>query len=246
MASLAGSGAVSAQAALAAALSKHPARPFEDAEFETGLKIPSHGIKSLYAAKQQTKGKKVDSWARLSAMGGGGVDGSLLQLREGPAEVTDGWLMGALGMVSTNTRLTDALVASAPPEVGMHVVRLYKDGEWINVTVDDVLPCHGKHKPAYSSNAEPRDGPAALVQKALAKLYGCYEQLRNGRVGAALVDLTGGSSDKVYLRDGLSGADGALKQPQIVAADEIASGAMWTRLSTRLAQARTDYTLMTW
>ena len=53
----------------------------------------------------------------------------------------------------------------------------------------------------WHEDATQRDGPAALIQKALAKIYGCYEHLNNGRVGAALVDLTGGASDKVYLRE---------------------------------------------
>ena len=89
----------------------------------------------------------------------------------------------------------------------------------------------GKLKLAYSANAEPRDGPVALISKALAKLYGCYELLKVGRVGDALEDLTGGYKDKIYLRDGVRAADGSLKQPDICVADEIASGVLWVRLS---------------
>jgi hypothetical protein len=127
------------------------------------------------------------------------------------------------------------MLASAPAKQGLHAVRLYKDGTMRGVHVDDQIPCHGgRLKPAYSCNTEPRDGPAALIQKALAKVYGCYEHLNNGRVGAALVDLTGGASEKVYLRDGLAGADGTEKQAAVQALDDIESGAMWTRLSAHL------------
>eukprot|EP00965_Chrysotila_dentata_P014256 472151-Pleurochrysis_carterae.AAC.5 len=73
----------------------------------------------------------------------------------------------------------------------------------------------GKKQPAFSSNAEPSDGPVLVIQKALAKLYGCYEHLNVGRVGAALEDLTGGVSDKIYLRDDIVGANGVNKQPHL-------------------------------
>ena len=40
---------------------------------------------------------------------------------------------------------------------------------------------------------------ALLVEKAMAKLYGCYEDLNGGRVGDALEDLTGGIGYKFRL-----------------------------------------------
>mgnify|MGYP002831692900 CR=1 FL=1 len=105
--------------------------------------------------------------------------------------------------------------------------------EWSTVIVDDQLPCHGKKKPIFSTNVDPGGGPLAAISKALAKMYGCYEHLNGGRVGSALEDLTGGVSDKIYLRDGILGADGLEKQPQINCTDEMAGGVegqMWGRL----------------
>ena len=92
------------------------------------------------------------------------------------------------------------------------------------------MPCHGKKRPLYSTNVDPAAGPVAAAQKALAKMYGCYEHLSGGRVGAALEDLTGGICDKLYLRDGVAAADGSPKQPHIHIADELSSGALWERL----------------
>ena len=69
---------------------------------------------------------------------------------------------------------------------GLHAMRFFKDGVWTTVVVDDLIPCHGKLKPNFSTNSEPRDGPVALLQKGLAKLYRCYEHLDSGRVGSAL------------------------------------------------------------
>ena len=38
------------------------------------------------------------------------------------------------------------------------------------------------------------------MEKAYAKLHGCYEILNGGSMAEALVDLTGGASDKYNLR----------------------------------------------
>lgn len=77
----------------------------------------------------------------------------------------------------------------------------------------------------------PRHFPPLL--QALAKLYGSYSHLDSGRVGAALEDLTGGISDKIYLRDGATTPTGAPKQT-LHATAEIASGEMYRRLKALL------------
>jgi len=178
---------------------------------------------------------KVDSFGRLASMSGKGgatslgftVPSSLMEYRRG---LRDLQLLNAIAMVQTRRGLMERLLGYADESLGMHAVRLFKDGEWRTVVVDDQIPCHGKLKPAYSTNVDPRDGPVAIIEKALAKLYGCYELLANGRVGLALEDLTGGFKDHLYLVDGVMGKHGVRKQPDIRAADEVASGAMWARL----------------
>ena len=109
-------------------------------------------------------------------------------------------------------------------------MRLFKDGEWRTVVVDDQIPCHGKLKAAYSTNMDPRDGPVAVLEKAFAKLYGCYEHLQNVSVGGALEDLTGGYKDRLYLVDGVTDVNGARKQPDFSAAEDLRSGVFWSRL----------------
>ena len=107
-----------------------------------------------------------------------GGAGSLFVKREG---LSDGWLLSALGMVGRAPSSSSAWSRSEARQ-RMHAVRLHKEGRWVTTVVDDLMPCHGKGTLAYSSNASPRDGAVALVQKALAKLYGCYEHLNTGRV----------------------------------------------------------------
>ena len=40
-----------------------------------------------------------------------------------------------------------------------------------------------------------------MLEKAYAKLHGCYEVLNGGSMAEALVDLTGGASEKYNLKD---------------------------------------------
>jgi hypothetical protein len=57
----------------------------------------------------------------------------------------------------------------------------------------------------------------SLMEKAYAKLHGCYYALDGGNTTEALVDLTGGAGMKMKLAD-----------PKY--AEEAASGALWERL----------------
>ena len=233
---------------------------FEDPDFSARIRTAnakqeyqSNG-KALYVSGMpSSKAKKVDSWARLEQLVSQGGSGDLATfrapasgqavsqfvLREGLA---DTWLAAALGMVCVRPDLVASLLVpfSSQKGSGMHALRVFKDGAWRTVVVDDLIPTQGRSRPpppAYSSSVEPAEGPLSIVQKALAKMYGCYEHLSNGRVGMGLADLTGGVSEAIYLRDGVvSQLDGAEKQPQLQAGVEIQSGAMWVRLQGLLQQ----------
>jgi len=231
---------------------------FSDVDFQ--CRIPTGSAKGdftpnprvLYISGSAPKNaKKVDNWARLEELGGaehdpgtfrvptsGLLGGSQFVLRNGLA---DTWLAAAVGMVCTRPDLVQQLLQHSEAGAGLHALRFFKDGAWTSVAVDDLVPCHGRRvkeqQPAYSSSEQPGAGPLSLVQKALAKLYGCYEQLHTGRVGWALEDLTGGVSECIYLRDGVASAfDGTPKQPQLQAIQEITDGTMYRRLAGLLEQ----------
>ncbi|XP_069829576.1 calpain-10 isoform X2 [Dendropsophus ebraccatus] len=74
---------------------------------------------------------------------------------------------------------------------GCFTCRFWRFGRWVEVTIDDRLPCLG-HKLCFSHCQDQEAFWLPLLEKAYAKLHGCYEALWAGQVVDALVDLTGG------------------------------------------------------
>ncbi|KAG9493871.1 hypothetical protein GDO78_001635 [Eleutherodactylus coqui] len=74
---------------------------------------------------------------------------------------------------------------------GSFTCQFWRYGRWVKVTIDDRLPCLG-HKLCFSHCQDQGAFWLPLLEKAYAKLHGCYEALWAGQVVDALVDLTGG------------------------------------------------------
>jgi hypothetical protein len=89
------------------------------------------------------------------------------------------------------------------PSLGLYTLRLYKHGQWISVDIDDALPFDKEFNPlTCSSEFWPDFAWPALVEKAYAKLHGCWQALGGGgHVEEVLTDLTGGCSTRFGTQD---------------------------------------------
>ncbi len=60
------------------------------------------------------------------------------------------------------------------------------------VTIDDRLPClAGTKNLIYGHCKDKNEMWVPLIEKAYAKLHGCYENIESGSTASALTDLTG-------------------------------------------------------
>ncbi|XP_051900506.1 calpain-5-like isoform X2 [Pristis pectinata] len=85
---------------------------------------------------------------------------------------------------------------------GIFRFRFCRLGHWQEVVIDDRLPTLAGSL-LFCCSEQPGEFWCALLEKAYAKLNGCYEALDGGNTGEALVDFTGGISEPVVLdRDG--------------------------------------------
>ena len=66
--------------------------------------------------------------------------------------------------------------------------------------IDDRVPCIDDN-PVFGSCKDPLETWVPMIEKAYAKLHGCYEALISGFIDDALTDLTGFVAEKLLLQD---------------------------------------------
>ena len=85
----------------------------------------------------------------------------------------------------------------------LYVMRFYKDCSPKWVIIDEKVPVFKGPEPQYvfgRCNNE-KELWVALIEKAYAKLHGCYEALNSGLIDDGLVDLTGYVAEKIKVKD---------------------------------------------
>lgn len=85
---------------------------------------------------------------------------------------------------------------------GIYVFRFFKEFKWRYVIIDDMIPCFSAtKKPVFGRCSELHELWVPLVEKAYAKLHGCYETLISGFIDDALTDMSGLVAEKIVMHD---------------------------------------------
>lgn len=72
-------------------------------------------------------------------------------------------------------------------QIGLYVIRLFKDFNWIYVIIDERIIVDKKTgKPVFGHCKDQHELWVALIEKAYAKMHGCYENLISGYVDEGL------------------------------------------------------------
>lgn len=95
------------------------------------------------------------------------------------------------------------IVSDKNRDKGIYTIKYSKNGIWVYVHIDDYLPCDRAGKPIYARSPDPNEMWVALLEKAYAKLHGCYQNLTSGWVDCALRDMTGSAAMPLKFSDKL-------------------------------------------
>ncbi|KAA0718696.1 Calpain-10 [Triplophysa tibetana] len=118
----------------------------------------------------------------------------------------DCWLLCACSMLLKNQHLMNKVFPQEQPlwgdsgYQGDFRFKFWRNGQWIEVRVDDRLPCING-TPCFSRCVSRRAFWVALLEKAYAKLHGSYESLWAGQVCEAMVDLSGTIAERWSLKE---------------------------------------------
>jgi len=111
------------------------------------------------------------------------------------------WFCCSLASMSERPFLIERLFKTkAGGKEGIHVVNFWHNGICKEIILDDYFPCKPFSGPIYTKTGEDELW-VAILEKAYAKIYGCYERLVSGSPYHSLPDLTGNPAEIYELHD---------------------------------------------
>jgi hypothetical protein len=123
-----------------------------------------------------------DRWAR-------GKEPCLFRGSPRPEDVRQGrlgdcWFLSAVSVLAEQRDIREVLITERYNREGIYTVRFNIEGAWKPVVVDDYLPCKAKRpdEPVFATSSKAGELWVSILEKAYAKLHGCYEALEGGVV----------------------------------------------------------------
>ena len=91
------------------------------------------------------------------------------------------WFISAMSVLATRQDLLkNVIVSDRNKAKGIYTLKFSKAGMWRYVHIDDRIPCNPSGKAHYAKSKDPNETWVMLIEKAYAKLHGCYEILSSG------------------------------------------------------------------